>query len=238
MKNNAVQWKNGLRDGVPIFLGYFAVSFAFGIMAKKAGLTAFQAVFMSLTNLTSAGQFASLALIGSAAPYLEMAITQLVINLRYCLMSCALSQKLGSQTPLLHRFIVAFGVTDEIFGVSVCREGILSPFYCYGLMSMGIPGWSLGTLCGIISGGLLPERMVSALSVALYGMLIAVIVPSAKGNRVLGGLILISMTMSLLFSMIPLLSQISSGFKIIILTLLIAGTAALLFPIKETANEG
>jgi predicted branched-subunit amino acid permease len=237
MKNNTVQWKNGLRDGVPIFLGYFAVSFAFGIMAKKAGLTAFQAVFMSFTNLTSAGQFASLALIGSAAPYLEMAITQLVINLRYCLMSCSLSQKLGPQTPLLHRFLVAFGVTDEIFGVSVCREGSLSPFYCYGLMSMGIPGWSLGTLCGVISGGLLPGRIVSALSVALYGMLIAVIVPPAKGNKVLSGIILISMTMSLLFAMIPFLSQISSGFKIIILTLLIAGAAALLFPVKEAANE-
>ena len=237
MKNNIAQWKSGMKDGIPIFLGYFAVSFAFGIMAKKAGLTVFQAVFMSATNLTSAGQFAALALIGSSAPYLEMAVTQLVINLRYCLMSCSLSQKLGPETPLVHRFLVAFGVTDEIFGVSVCKEGILTPFYCYGLMSVAIPGWSLGTLCGVISGSLLPDRMISALSVALYGMLIAVIVPHAKGNKLIGGIILISMLLSLLFAVTPFLSQISSGFKIIILTLLIAGAAAVLFPVKEAANE-
>ena len=237
MNNKLTQWKNGMKDGVPIFLGYFAVSFAFGIMAKNAGLTPFQAVLMSASNLTSAGQFAALALIGSSAPYLEMAVTQLVINLRYCLMACSLSQKLGPQTGLAHRFFVAFGVTDEIFGVSVCKEGILSPFYSYGLMSMGIPGWSIGTLCGVISGGLLPDRMLSALGVALYGMLIAVIVPPARGNRVLKGIIVLSMTMSFLFSAVPILNQISSGFKIIILTLLIAGAAAFLFPVKEAADE-
>ena len=238
MKDNLAEWKKGMKDGIPIGLGYFAVSFAFGIMAKNAGLTASQAVLMSAANLTSAGQFAALALIGSSAPYVEMAVTQLVINLRYCLMSCSLSQKLGPNTSLLHRFLIAFGVTDEIFGVSVCKEGTLSPFYSYGLMSMGIPGWSLGTLCGVVSGSLLPDRMISALSVALYGMLIAVIIPPAKGNRVLGGIILIAMLLSFLFAGIPLLSQISSGFKIIILTVLIAGTAAVLFPVgEEAANE-
>jgi len=237
MNNNITYWKNGVKDGIPIFLGYFAVSFTFGIMAKNAGLTPFEAVFMSLTNLTSAGQFAGLGLIGASATYLEMAVTQLIINLRYCLMSFSLSQKLDIKTSLSQRLLVAFGITDEIYGVSVCKSGKLNPFYNYGLMSIAIPGWTLGTFCGIILGGLLPERIISALSIALYSMFIAIIIPPAKRNKLLAKIILVSMLMSYLFTKIPLLSQISPGFKIIILTVLIAGAAALLFPIKEVANE-
>lgn len=237
MSHNILPWKKGIKDGIPIALGYFAVSFTFGIMAKKAGMTSFQAVFMSATNLTSAGQFGALALIGTSATYLEMALTQLVINLRYCLMSCSLSQKFKAETFFPHRFLVAFGVTDEIFGVSVCKEGKLNPFYNYGLMSVSIPGWMLGTFCGVVSGGILPARIISALSVALYGMFIAVIVPPAKGDKLLKGIILSSMLLSWLFTQIPILSQISQGFKIIILTVLIAGIAALLFPVKEAADE-
>ena len=212
MSNNILSWKNGIKDGIPIALGYFAVSFTFDIMAKKAGMTPFQAVFMSAANLTSAGQFRALALIGTSATYLEMALIQLVINLRYCLMSCSLSQKFEAGSGLPHRFLVAFGVTDEIFGVSVCKEGKLNPFYNYGLMSVSIPGWMLGTFCGVVSGGILPARIISALSVALYGMFIAVIVPPAKGNKLLAGIILSSMLLSLLFAQLPILSQISQGF--------------------------
>jgi predicted branched-subunit amino acid permease len=237
MSSNTTFWKKGVKDGIPIALGYFAVSFTFGIVAKNAGLTSFQAVFMSATNLTSAGQFGALSLIGTSAPYIEMALTQLIINLRYCLMSCSLSQKLNAGSFFPHRFLVAFGVTDEIFGVSVCSEGKLNPFYNYGLMSVSIPGWVLGTFCGVVSGGILPGRIISDLSIALYAMFIAVIVPPAKGNRLLMGIILTSMMMSLLFAKISILNQISQGFKIIILTVLIAGTAALLFPVKEAADE-
>lgn len=238
MENNLLNWKNGVRDGIPICLGYIAVSFTFGIMARNSGLTTFQAVLMSLTNLTSAGQFAALGLIGAPAAYLEMAVTQLVINLRYCLMSCSLAQKLDSKTAFTHRFLIASGVTDEIFGVSVCKEGRLNPFYNYGLMSVAVPGWALGTLLGVVSGNILPGRIISALSVALYGMFIAVIAPPAKGNKVLFGIILISMAMSLLFAKVWILSSISPGFKIIILTILIAGIAAVLFPVKEASDEG
>ncbi|ODA42285.1 AzlC family ABC transporter permease [Desulfosporosinus sp. BG] len=238
MSNNNLSWKNGIKDGILIALGYFAVSFTFGIMAKKAGMTPFQAVFMSAANLASAGQFGALALIGTSATYLEMALIQLVINLRYCLMSCSLSQKFEAGSGFPHRLLVAFGVTDEIFGVSVCKKGKLNPFYNYGLMSVSIPGWMLGTFCGVVSGGILPARIISALSVALYGMFIAVIVPPAKGNKLLAGIILFSMLLSLLFAQLPILSQISQGFKIIILTVLIAGIAALLFPVKEVADEG
>ena len=202
-------------------------------MARGAGLDTWQAVAMSFTNLTSAGQFAALGIIQAGAPFVEMAVAQLIINLRYCLMSCSLSQKLESGIPSFHRFLMAYGVTDEIFGVSVCRPGMLSPFYNYGLICVAVPGWTLGTLLGAISGDLLPARLLSALNVALYGMFLAVVIPPAKGNRILTGVILASMALSFLFTRIPALDHISSGFKIIILTIMIAGAAAILFPVKE-----
>ena len=223
----------GLRDGIPICLGYIAVSFIFGIMAKQANLSVWEAVLISASNLTSAGQFAGLSLITSCASYLEMAVTQFIINLRYCLMSCALSQKLDTRSPFFHRFFIAYGVTDEVFGVSVSRAGKLNPFYSYGVIALAAPGWVLGTFLGIVSGNILPARIVSALSVALYGMFIAIIIPPSRGNKVLTGVVLSSMILSLIFTKAPILRQISSGFRIIILTLLIAGVAAYLFPIKE-----
>lgn len=240
MNTKATQWKNGLKDGIPICLGYFAVSFTFGIMADGAGLTPLQAVLMSLTNLTSAGQFAGLGIIAAGAPYVEMAMTQFIINLRYCLMSCSLSQKLDGETPFFHRYLMGYGVTDEIFGVSVCKPGKLSPFYSYGLITVAVPGWTLGTLAGTVSGDFLPARALSALNVALYGMFLAVIIPPARKNKVLSIVILLSMAASLVFTMIPVLNTVSPGFKIIILTLLIAGAAAYLFPVeegKEAENE-
>lgn len=229
--------KRGVRDGIPIALGYIAVSFTFGIAAKNAGLTVFQAVMMSITNLTSAGQFASLGLIGASAGYLEIAVTQLIINLRYCLMSCSLSQKLSKDTSLIHRFLIATGITDEVFGVSVCTEGKLNPFYSYGVISVAMPGWALGTFLGVVSGNIFPPRVLSALSVALYGMFIAIIIPPAKENKIISAVIFTSMLLSLIFTRLPLLSQISSGFRIIILTVIIAGVAAVLFPVKEDSNE-
>lgn len=237
MKKNLDFWKNGVKDGIPICLGYLAVSFTFGIVAKNAGLTPFQGTLMSAVNFTSAGQFAALGLIATFASHFEMAITQLVINLRYSLMSCALSQKLDPEAPFFHRFIMAFGVTDEIFGVSASVSGKLSPFYTYGLMTVALPGWALGTLLGVVLGSVLPARPLSALSIALYGMFIAIIVPPARQNRVLMGLLILSMLTSSLFAVIPWLNVISPGFRIIILTILIAGAAAFLFPVKEAGDD-
>ena len=238
MTESIKQLQKGLHDGIPIGLGYLAVSFTFGIMAAGAGLTAPEAVLMSFTNLTSAGQFAGLGIIQAGGSLLEMAAAQLIINLRYCLMSCALSQKFSPDMPFLHRFFVSYGVTDEIFGVSVCRQGELSPFYNYGLMGTAVPGWTLGTLLGALSGGLLPAWLLSALNVALYGMFLAVVIPPARENRILAGVILISMALSALFSWLPALNGLSSGTVIIVLTVLIAGGAAWLFPVKEDEEDG
>ena len=218
---NQMNFKRGIQDGIPIGLGYFAVSFTFGMMAVSGGLTAWQAVLISLTNLTSAGQFAGLGIIIAGGSMWEMALTQLVINLRYCLMSFSLSQKLEKNISTGHRLAVAFGVTDEIFGVSASQEGRLSPWYNYGVMSMAIPGWTLGTLVGAVLGNVLPGFLVSALNVAIYGMFLAVIIPPAKKNR------------SVLGVVVPVLNKVSSGFVIIITTLIVAGLAAHFCPIPE-----
>ena len=229
----AESFKKGLRDGIPIGLGYFAVSFAFGMMAVQGGLTIWQAGLISLTNLTSAGQFAGLEIIFAAGSYWEMALTQLVINLRYCLMSFSLSQKLRRDVPWAHRYLVAFGVTDEIFGVSASQPGKVHPFYNYGVMCLAIPGWTIGTVIGAFSGSVLPDFIMSALSVAIYGMFLAVIVPPAKKNRSVLAVVIAAMAVSCLFAWVPLLRRVSSGFVIIIITLLVAGIAAFAAPIEE-----
>lgn len=237
MSYNICNFKNGIKDGIPVALGYLAVSFSFGIVAKTSGLTIFQAVLMSATNVTSAGQFAGLGLISASASYMELAIIQLIINLRYSLMSCAISQKIDFKVPFFHRFFIGFGITDEIFGLSVCKKEKLNPFYNYGLMSVAIPGWILGTLFGVISGNILPERIINALSIAIYGMFIAIIIPPAKENKMLTGVIMISMISSFMFTKLPVLNQISSGFKLIILSVFISGIAAFFSQSKEVVNE-
>lgn len=233
-KTNFQYFKHGFKNGIPIFLGYVAVSFTFGITAKSGGIDSWAAVLMSALNFTSAGQFAALDIITSGASYMEMALTQLIINLRYSLMSSSISQRMSERMPAFHRFIISFGMTDEIFGVdSSYTETNIPPAFCYGVMASAQPGWVLGTLLGVISGSLLPPRILSALGIALYGMFIAIIVPPARKNRVLGGIILLSMVASLVFTVAPVLREISSGFRIIILTVAIASAAAWLFPVPS-----
>lgn len=231
-------FRRGLKDGVPIGLGYFAVSFTFGMMAVSGGLSIWQAVLISLTNLTSAGQFAGLDIILMSGSYWEMALTQLIINLRYSLMSFSFSQKLRRDVPWAHRYVVAFGVTDEIFGISASQEGKVSPYYNYGAMCVAIPGWTLGTLAGAVSGNLLPAFMVSALSVAIYGMFLAIIIPPAKTSRAVLGVVAGAMAVSSLFAVVPGLKNVSSGFVIIITTLLVAGAAAYFCPVTEGETRG
>ena len=227
----------GLRDGVPISLGYFAVAFSLGIAARSAGFTAFQALLMSLFNNASAGEFAAFTLVGAGAGYLEVALMTLVTNARYLLMRCALSQKLPADTPLLPRLLIGFDVTDEIFGVSIAYPGRLNPVYTYGVILAALPGWALGTFFGVLMGNALPVRLVSALSVALYGMFIAVIVPPARQNRVIAVLIVASMALSWLFSAVDLFQFMSSGAQVIVLTVAISAFAAWRFPIREEVSE-
>ncbi len=222
-----------MRDGIPISLGYLAVAFTLGIAAKNAGFTPFQAMLTSLTINASAGEFAGFTLIASGAGYLEVALMEIIANARYLLMSCALSQKLPSNTSVLHRMLIGFDVTDEIFGVSMAVEGALNPFYTYGVILVAAPGWALGTYLGVLMGNLLPVRIVSALSVGLYGMFLAVIIPPARKSKIIAAVIVISMAASYAFTRIPLISQIPDGTRTILLTLLISGAAALLFPVKE-----
>ncbi len=224
-------FRKGLRDGVPIFLGYFSVSVAFGVQAVAKGLTPAAAMVMSWSNLTSAGQFAALDVIRNAGSLVEMALTTLLINLRYLLMSSALSQKMAPDTPLPGRLIASYGVTDEIFGISVMQEAPLGWTYMLGAILMAVPGWVGGTAVGALAGAFLPSRITRALGVALYAMFMGVVLPPCRKNRVLAALVVLSMLASWLFTL--LFPAVSSGFRIIILAVLLSCGAALLFPVRE-----
>ncbi len=232
-KTNKFWYKKGLRDGVPIALGYFAVAFTLGITAKNIGMTPIQAAVSSMLLHASAGQFAAMTVIASGTGYLDMVVTTLIVNLRYLLMSCALSQKAGSEMKLGHRMVVSYYITDEIFGIASAVEGKLNPFYNYGAATVAGPGWTVGTFLGALLGAVLPGRLSRALGMALYGMFIAIIIPPARKSRVIGGIVAVSMAASFLFSRLPVLAGISEGFRMIILTIMIAGFAAWKFPVGE-----
>jgi len=190
---------DGFRDGVPIGLGYFVVGFSLGIVAKYVGLSPLQGFVISLLNNASAGEYAAFTVIGSDAPYIEIALLTFVANARYVLMSTVLSQKFSPDTPFYHRIFVGFDVTDELFGITIARGGRwLNPFYNYGAMLTALPGWSLGTACGIIAWYFFSEAAVSALGVALYGMFLAVIIPPARKDKIIGGAVVISFLLSFL----------------------------------------
>ncbi len=232
-KENRTALRRGLRSGVPIAMGYFAVAFALGITARNAGMSAFQSGVMSLGMLASAGEYAAVTLISSGAGILEMIFTTIVVNLRYFLMGCALSQKLDERIPLLHRFGLSYCITDELFGICIAEDTPLNPWFAYGATSISAVGWTAGTVLGVLMGNILPHAVVDALSVALYGMFLAVIVPASRKDRFIMGIVLISMAASWLFTVIPVLAAISSGFRVILLTLLIAGIAAWIHPVPE-----
>ena len=220
---------DGMRDGVPIGLGYFVVSFTLGITAKHAGLDPLQGFLASLFNNASAGEYAGFTVIAADAPYL--AVITLVANARYLLMSAVMSQKFSADTPFYHRIFVGFDVTDEIFGITIAREGKLNPYYNYGAFIPALPGWSIGTALGIVAGNVLPLSAVSALSVALYGMFLAIIIPPARKDKVIGVVVAISFVSS--FFADTFFGDISAGTRTIILTILIAGAAAILKPVHD-----
>ncbi len=237
MSENSKWYKKGMQDGIPIGLGYFAVAFTLGIVAKNAGLSAFQAMLAAALTNASAGGYAGFTLIEDNASFLEMAVTQLIVNARYLLMAAALSQKLSPKTSTLHRSLIAFDVTDEVFGISIAVNGTLNPFYNYGAMTVSIPGWALGTGLGVVMGNILPDSLVSALSVGLYGMFLAIIIPPARKNKVIAGIVIVSMALSLAFAKLPIISNLSSGIRVIILTVVISLAAAILFPVNDEEDN-
>ncbi len=232
-KNIQNCYRAGLRDGIPIGLGYLSVSFTFGMMAVAAGFPIWVAVAISMTNLTSAGQFAGLSMITAAAGYLEIALTQLVINIRYALMSLSLSQKLDPKTKTLPRLAISFGITDEIFAVASTQRQGVGQRYMGGLITIPYLGWALGTLLGAAAGMLLPAAVQSALGIAIYGMFLAIIVPAAKKSLPIFVVVITAVFLSCLFRWAPGLNQVSGGFVIILCSVAAAALGALCFPKKE-----
>lgn len=227
------EWHAGLFSGLPICLGYLTVSFGVGILAVRAGLTPLQAVLLSVTNLTSAGQAAGIGIIAAGGSYLELAISQFVINLRYSLMGLSLSQRTDEAFTTPRRLLISHGITDEIFGVAFSRKQKLTPWYMYGMTAISVIGWTLGTLLGAVAGELLPARLVAALGILLYAMFLAIIIPPArKSRRVLFAVALAAGLHLLFYYAIP---AVSDGFAVILSGLIAAVLAALFFPVEEEA---
>lgn len=228
------QFAKGLWHGVPIALGYLSVSFGFGIMAVRAGISAAAAVGISVTNLTSAGQAAGIAIIAAGGSYLEMALTQLVINIRYSLMGLSLSQKLDSTFNTPRRLIVSFGITDEIFAVASAQKGKITARYMYGLILISFLGWSIGTLLGALAGSILPASITNAMGIVLYAMFLAIIIPPAKKSRSVLTVVAIAALCGVLFKYI--FTSVTSGFAVIISAIVASVAGALFFPIKDDEN--
>ncbi len=228
-------FKTGIKDGMPIGLGYFSVSFGIGILAIQSGLPAWVAVVISATNLTSAGEVAGIGVIAAGGSFLEMILTQLLINLRYSLMALSLSQNLSSKFTPMHRMFTAFGITDEIFGVAAAQKKPLTPNYMYGMIGIATVGWVTGTLLGAVCGEILPKILTSALGILLYGMFIAIIIPPIRTSKPNLAVIIIAAVISCIFYFyIP---QVSSGFVIIISAVIASVLMAVLAPVPDEEKE-
>jgi len=229
----ALTFKKGLKDGLPICLGYISVSFTFGMMATQGGLPLWAVMLITMSNMTSAGQFAGTELILSGGHYIELVVTTFVINIRYMLMSLSLSQKVDGAMTSLQRLVLSFGVTDEIFAVAMKQDGSIGARYLLGLILTPYTGWTLGTLLGGTATCLLPVSVRTALGIAIYGMFIAIIVPPAKHTRPVALAIAIAVVLSCLFRWTPFLNRISGGWVIIICAVAASAYAALRYPVDD-----
>ncbi len=236
MKQNS-KFKEGIIDGVPIGLGYLSVAFAFGLFATSSGLSVTEATLISATNVTSAGQLAAVPIIISQGGFFELALTQFIINLRYALMSISLSQKCDETVRLRDRFFISFANTDEVFAVASSKSGRVGRTYLYGLITVPIFGWVLGTLAGAVLGDILPAVVTSALGIAIYAMLTAIVVPEMKKDGALALCVALSITLSCLFYYVPFLNKVPSGFTIIICAVLASALFALIRPIDDGEGE-
>ena len=235
--NENCNFKMGLRDGIPIGLGYLSVSFAFGIFAVASGLSVWETLLISMLNLTSAGQLAGVPIITGGGSFFELGLTQLVINLRYSLMSISLSQRLGQSVRLRDRFLISFANTDEVFAVSSGREEILGRKYFYGLIIAPYLGWTFGTLFGALAGNILPAVIISALGIAIYAMFVAIVIPVMKKDIKTTVAVFSAIALSCLFFYLPVLNKIPSGFVIVICAVTVSAVFALICPI-DIEEEG
>ena len=236
--SNGGTFQEGFKDGLPIGLGYLSVSFSFGILAVASGLSWWQAGLVSLTNITSAGQVAGVGIMTASGGLIEMMISQIVINLRYSLMAISLSQKTDSSMSTLKRLLLAYGLTDEIFGVSVSKKHDVGSKYFFGLTVLPVIGWVLGTLLGALLGGIFPEFLTNALAVGIYGMFISIVIPKVKHSREIAVCSLIACVISCLFYYVPWLKEhVTSGFAIIIAAVIAALVGVFCFPHEEPEKE-
>lgn len=230
-------FKQGIKDGLPIALGYLPVSFGFGLMAVQMGIDPFSVILISMTNLTSAGQVAGIGVIASLGTLAEMALTQFIINIRYALMSISLSQKLEPSFRFFERFIVSFGITDEIFAVAASKPYLINAKYMYGLILMPFFGWSSGTIIGSLCGAILPDIVKNALGIAIYGMFLAIVIPPSKTSKGILLVAVLAAVISCILRYTPILNMISPGFAIIICAVIASLIGAILFPVKDLDEE-
>ena len=230
-------FKKGFRDGIPICLGYLAVAFSFGLLATSKGLSVAEAVLISAFNVTSAGQLAAVPIIASGGGFFELALTQLVINMRYALMSVSLSQRVGKSISLADRFAISFVNTDEVFAVAMSSGMCVGRKYMYGLILTPFLGWTLGTLVGALAGNILPTVIVNALGIALYAMFIAIVIPAARGDKKVAFCSLLAISLSCLLYFTPVLNEIPSGFAIIISAVFASLVFAIVAPISDEDEE-
>ena len=231
MKAENNTFLKGILDSIPIFLGYLSVSFAFGIFTVESGLGVLEALLISMTNVTSAGQLAAVPIIAGGGAFAELAATQFIINLRYALMSVSLSQKLHNKFTLLDRLLISFVNTDEVFAVASSKSGKVKKSYMYGLIIPPYLGWALGTLIGAAAGNILPSVVVTSLGVAIYAMFVAIVVPESKTNSNTALCVLFAVILSCLFNFVTFLKSIPAGFVIIICAISASAVFALLHPI-------
>lgn len=231
------EFLEGVRDGFPICLGYFSVSMAFGVTAVLSGIPAWAAVVISLTNLTSAGQFAGMNLIAASGAFVEIGLTTLIINIRYFLMSISVSQKVEQKMTMKERLAISFGITDEIFAVSMQRDHELTSAYMAGLILTPVLGWTGGTLVGAVATSLMPAMLSNALGIALYGMFIAIIVPPAREQKNVLFAVVFAIAASVVCRYLPIIKDLSGGWTIILITLVVCAAAAWLFPVEESEEE-
>ena len=230
---NIQEFKQGIKDGIPICLGYFSVSMAFGLTTVLSGMPLWSAVAISLSNLTSAGQFAGVNILLAQGTMIELIMTTLIINIRYFLMSLSVSQKIKPSVKMKQRLAIAFGITDEIFAVSMQHKGDLTGSYMFGMILTPVLGWTGGTLFGAVASSFLPDALTNAMGIALYGMFIAIIIGPAREEKSVMFTVILAIVASIAFAYLPGLEKLSGGWSIIIITLLVSGIAAWLFPIKE-----